>query len=147
VSRADIEDSLGLMPMDEKDIEDSEVIHTVMIKPSLSPKEDRKGDYELIRSILTDTMMKTSEALAGALTSANETKHPRAFEVVGGLSKTISGVGADLIALHKTMSEIRTKENIEKPETTEGEEPSVFDGKPSDLISFLEAQEAKKKST
>jgi len=144
MSISTLEESLELLPMEADDIEEATIIHAVPTLESVSPKEDRNTDYELIRAILTDTLTKTSNALTGALLSANETKHPRAFEVVGGLSKTIAGVGGDLISLHKTMSDIKTKESEGSRSVDEEGEPSVFDGDSSSLISILEEAETEK---
>jgi len=138
MSYEDIESSMDIMPMDEVS---AEIISTVTITPSISPAEDRIRDYELIRSVLGDAMNKGMQALDGSLLAANETKNPRAFEVAGMLTKTVSGVCADLMNLHKSMSDINIKEDLQEDDP---DDPSVFTGDAASLISILEDADEKK---
>jgi aspartyl-tRNA synthetase len=48
---------------------------------------DRDKDYEYVRGSLYDLIEKGQEAVNGALEIAQESGHPRAFEVAGNLIK------------------------------------------------------------
>ena len=65
-----------------------------------STDKDVDNDYQHVRSSLQLLGMKGQEALDGALEVATESEHPRAYEVVGGLIKTLS----------KQVKEIKHKE-------------------------------------
>ena len=61
--------------------------------------KDVKKDYEYSRGQLYDVIEKGQEALAGILDVANNTDHPRAFEVAGQLVKSVSDATEKLLSL------------------------------------------------
>ena len=78
-------------------------------KPKLKKKEreididkDVKKDYEYSRGQLYDVIEKGQEALAGIIDVANNTDHPRAFEVAGQLVKSVSAVSYTHLRAHET---------------------------------------------
>ena len=75
-----------------------------------STDKDVDNDYQHVRSSLQLLGMKGQEALDGALEVATESEHPRAYEVVGGLIKTLSDNNARIMDLHKQVKEIKHKE-------------------------------------
>ena len=67
---------------------------------------DIKKDYEYSRGQLYDIIEKGQEALSGILDVANNTDHPRAFEVAGQLVKSVSDATEKLIALQQKMQDL-----------------------------------------
>ena len=69
-------------------------------------EKDIKKDYDYTRGQLYDVIEKGQEALSGALDVANNTDHPRAYEVAGQLVKSVSDAAEKLIDLQKKMQDI-----------------------------------------
>jgi hypothetical protein len=68
--------------------------------------KDIKKDYDYSRGQLYDVIEKGQEALAGILDVANNTDHPRAYEVAGQLVKSVSDATEKLIALQQKMQDL-----------------------------------------
>ena len=68
--------------------------------------KDIKKDYDYSRGQLYDIIEKGQEALSGILDVANNTDHPRAYEVAGQLIKSVSDATEKLIALQQKMQDL-----------------------------------------
>lgn len=68
--------------------------------------KDVQKDYDYTRGQLYDVIEKGQEALSGALDVANNTDHPRAYEVAGQLVKSVSDAAEKLIDLQKKMQDL-----------------------------------------
>ena len=78
--------------------------------PATNREEDIDSDYEYTRDNLKSLIDKGTEALDGILELAKESDHPRAYEVVGQIIKTVSDTNNDLIELQKKMKDLTEKE-------------------------------------
>lgn len=104
--------SLGLSPIEGEIVE---------IKKSTPPavkqdKDTKEEDYDYARTNFYNVIEKGTQALEDMLDVAKASEHPRAYEVVSTLMKTLVDANKDLV----TMSEKKKKE----------EEPKTEDGKP-----------------
>ncbi len=106
-----IDDSLSKV-FDVEPIVNSEVIAKdgKVIKPSDSKIED---DYEVSRNNLRVILQQGQEALNKALEVAQQSEHPRAFEVVGNLMKQLADINQQLLDLHQQ------KQKLDEPSKTE----------------------------
>lgn len=77
----------------------------VDIKPADVPNDPQK-DYEYSRAQLYRLVEKGHEAVEGILEIAQESGHPRAFEVAGQLIKSVGDVTDKLIDLQKKMRDL-----------------------------------------
>ena len=68
---------------------------------------DVKKDYDYTRGQLYDVIEKGQEALSGILDVANNTDHPRAYEVAGQLVKSVSDAAEKLVALQQKMQDLQ----------------------------------------
>ena len=68
--------------------------------------KDVKKDYDYSRGQLYDVIEKGQEALSGILDVANNTDHPRAYEVAGQLVKSVSDATEKLMALQQKMQDL-----------------------------------------
>lgn len=68
--------------------------------------KDVQKDYDFVRGELYNVIEKGQEALSGALDVANNTDHPRAYEVTGQLVKSVSDAAEKLIDLQKKIQDI-----------------------------------------
>lgn len=98
-------------------IEDALNVETEIVpasKPTPKKKPERvididhdvKKDYDYTRGQLYDVIEKGQEALSGILDVANNTDHPRAYEVAGQLVKSVSDAAEKLIELQKKMQDL-----------------------------------------
>ena len=67
---------------------------------------DQQKDYEYSRAQLYRLVEKGQEAVDGILEIAQESGHPRAFEVAGQLIKSVADTADKLIDLQKKMKDI-----------------------------------------
>ena len=79
-------------------------------KPALKKREgekdDRTEDYEYTRGELYTLISKGQEAVQGALEVAQESGHPRAYEVAVAAMKHVADMTEKLQDLHKKMKDI-----------------------------------------
>ena len=65
------------------------------------------NDFEYSRRIYHDILAKGSEAMDEMMGVARATEHPRAFEVLSGMMKTLADVNGNLLDLHKKKKELQ----------------------------------------
>lgn len=63
--------------------------------------ETAKNDFELARQNYHELIIKGQDALDEMIEVARASEHPRAFEVLSTLLKSIADVNGDLLALHR----------------------------------------------
>ena len=71
-----------------------------------SHQDDRKKDYEYTRGELYSLIEQGQEAVQGELEVAQESGHPRAYEVAVAAMKHVSEMTEKLQALHKNMKDL-----------------------------------------
>lgn len=94
-----ISDALNLTPLQE-------------LLPSAPKKQlPAVSDFEYARGNMISILEKGQEALDGVLDVAQQSQHPRAFEVVAGLIKTLADANKDLLELQKKQKEIMVSDD------------------------------------
>ena len=83
-------------------------ISPVVVEENSGPHIEK--DYEFTRDNLRELVEKGNDALDGILELAKESEHPRAYEVVGQLIKTIADANRDIIDLQKSMKQLTKKD-------------------------------------
>jgi hypothetical protein len=68
------------------------------------------NDFEYARQTYHDILAKGSSALDDMMEVARATEHPRAFEVLSTMMKTLADVNGNLLDLHKKKKDIRKKD-------------------------------------
>lgn len=79
------------------------------IKKITSDTNDHEKDYEYTRGNLYSLIEKGQEAIDGILELAQESEHPRAYEVAGQLIKSVGDVTDKLLDLQKKMKDLEEK--------------------------------------
>ena len=69
-------------------------------------EDDRQKDYEYTRGELYSLIDQGQEAVRGALEVAQESGHPRAYEVAVAAMKHVADMTEKLQALHKNMKDL-----------------------------------------
>ena len=99
----------------------------------LSDNKDLQNDYEYSRGQLYNLVEKGQEAINGILDVAQNSDHPRAYEVAGNLIKNVADITDKLVDLQGKMKDI----NQEKKKTTNNVTNAMFVGSTSELQKML----------
>lgn len=97
------------------------------------------NDYEFSRGVYYDLITKGQEALDRMVDVADETAHPRSYEVLSGMIKHISDVNDRLMMLHKTRKEIK-KVDAPTPQQIEDGRPTAVIMTATELQRMIQAQ-------
>ena len=95
----------------EENMEEMLNINVDVVKPDKpsgpkTGKDDQQKDYEYTRGELYSLIDQGQEAVRGALEVAQESGHPRAYEVAVAAMKHVSEMTEKLQALHKNMKDL-----------------------------------------
>jgi hypothetical protein len=86
---------------------ETKIVSTDPIKAEeIKLSNDPQKDYEYTRGNLYNLMEKGQEAINGILEIAQESGHPRAYEVAGQLIKSVGDVSDKLLDLQKKMKDL-----------------------------------------
>ena len=96
--------------------------------------KDIKKDYDYSRGQLYDVIEKGQEALSGILDVANNTDHPRAYEVAGQLVKSVSDATEKLMALQQKMQDLEEGPKSKQKVTNNN---ALFVGSTAELAKML----------
>ena len=106
---------------------------SVSVVPNSSTQEkDIDTDYNYVRNNLYGIIDQGIPALDGLIELAKASEHPRAYEVVSQLSKTLVDANKDLLTIQKQVKELKTVK--EKDEVTNN---NLFVGSTSDLLKMI----------
>ena len=103
---------------------------------------DREKDYQYQRAQLYDIVDKMQETLSDAMDTAQQSQHPRAYEVVFNGAKNAADVVDKLGQLHKAQKDLEIEEvKVQQHNTTTN---NVFmSGSTADLMKMLKEQQNK----
>ena len=97
-------------------------------------EDDQREDYKYSRSQLYNLISKGQEALDGALEVAQESGHPRAYEVAVNAMKQVADTTDKLIDLQKKMNDLNAPTKKAGPTTVNN---TMFVGTNADLQKML----------
>lgn len=101
--------SLGLEPLND-------VVEGKVVQRTVVPTDDKMNkDYEYARSNFYNVIESGTEALEQMLDVAKASEHPRAYEVVSTIMKTLVDANKDLVAMSTKKVESEEKANSESP--------------------------------
>jgi hypothetical protein len=99
------------------------------------PKEiNTESDYELVRSNLKELIDTGTDAIYELLTLAKATEHPRAYEVLATLMKTIGDQNKDLMDIEL---KVKGSSKEESTQTATNINNAIFVGSTKDLRQLL----------
>jgi hypothetical protein len=129
-----IASSLGLAPLQkDRPLEEAE---TELVP--LTNAEQIQDDFELARSNMVSILAKGNEALDGIIDVAQMSQHPRSYEVVATLIKTMADTNKDLLELSKKKKDLIKQDLAAAPKTLN---QNLFVGSTSELQQFLKKQQ------
>ncbi len=130
----------------EEEVVDITPVETAPIA-KVERKSDREKDYEYSRGQLYNVIEKMQETLNGAMDVAQESDHPRAFEVAFNGAKHLADVVDKLQGLHKIQKDLDERSGeISSSSVNNGTVNNVYmTGTTADMLKMLkEAQEEDK---
>ncbi len=104
-------------------------------------EDNVSSDFEYARGNLIAAIEKGQEALSGMLDVASQSQHPRAYEVVATLLKTVSDANKDLLELQKRKKDL-TGEMPMGPTTVNN---NLFVGSTAELQQLIKKQNEQSK--
>ncbi|QPB08247.1 terminase small subunit [Synechococcus phage S-H9-1] len=104
-------------------------------------KDDRTKDYEYTRGELYSLIDQGQEAVRGALEVAQESGHPRAYEVAVAAMKHVADMTEKLQDLHKKMKDL----DEEKKGPTKVTNNAMFVGSTAELQKMLKQMNGNKR--
>ena len=116
-----IAETLDLTPVEPKEI--------VEVKPA---DDKLENDFQYARENLYNIIERGTDALNGIVDLANQSQHPRSFEVVADLVRTLSGANKDLLDIQKKMKDMDPEKHGPKKV-----ENNLFIGSTKDLTDLL----------
>lgn len=122
-----ISDALNMAPL-SNDIKNLQAI---------SHDDSAKNDFEFARSNLYEVITNGQEALIKLSQIADASQHPRAFEVMSTLMKTLVDANKDLMTLQKNIRELKDSDvpNNEKGKTINN---NLFVGSTAELQKIIQ---------
>lgn len=121
-----IADALDLTPVSE-----DEVISTKAAKPA-PPIKSTEQDLEYARGNYLELIEKGRESLEDLMEIARQSQHPRAFEVIATLIKTITDTNDRVVDLQK-----KAKDILSEPESKKITNNNLFVGSTTELTKIL----------
>ena len=115
---------------------DSELIEVPLERKKVEVPTDVQDDYKYARNNLYDVIDKGNEALDYLLELAKASEHPRAFEVVGQITKTLVDANNNLLDLQKKIKDLSKDED--KPQNVTN---ALFVGSTVELQKLLKGQD------
>ena len=100
-------------------------------QPEVNP--EMENDFKYARENLYNIIERGSDALNGIVDLAQQSQHPRSFEVVADLVRTLSTANKDLLDLQKKMKDLQPEEKKNQKVTN-----NLFVGTTKDLTDLLE---------
>jgi hypothetical protein len=89
-------------------------------------------DFATARNNLHKIIHQGNDALEEALLVAKTSEHPRAFEVVGGLIKTLVDANKDLLDIQKKLKDLKKSDDPKAPQSVNAEN-AIFVGSAAEL--------------
>jgi len=118
-----LEDNMDILPTKKKTVEDTDIIH------------DTETDVEFVRDNLKNLISKSSEALDHLSIIAQETEHPRAFEVLSNMIKQTGDLTTELLDVQKKRKDITQEKSSSESNTTTNN--AIFVGSTKELQQML----------
>jgi len=98
---------------------------------------DIDGDFAVARNNLHQIIHKGNDALEEALLVAKTSEHPRAFEVVGQLIKTLVDANKDLLDIQKKLKDLKKTDDPKESNAPVQAQNAIFVGNAAELQQLI----------
>lgn len=100
--------------------------------------DDITKDYTYARENMYEVIERGTEALDHLLELAKASEHPRAFEVVSTLAKTIVDANKDLLEVQSKLKKLKEEEKSDSPQNVTN---ALFVGSTADLQKLIKGSD------
>ena len=118
-----LEENMDILPAKKKDVSNEDIVH------------DTETDVEFVRETLKDLVNKSSEALDHLSIIAQETEHPRAYEVLSNMIKQTGDLTTELLDVQKKRKDITQEKSSANNQSTTNN--AIFVGSTKELQQML----------
>jgi hypothetical protein len=118
-----ISDALNLTPLNQE-----------LLPAEKSINIDNDSDFELARHNIRAILDKGNDALDELISVASQSQHPRAYEVLSTMIKTLADTNKDLLTIAKTKKELDGDTQTQQTKTINN---NLFVGSTSELQKLL----------
>jgi len=118
-----LEENMDILPAKKKDVSNEDIVH------------DTETDVEFVRDTLKDLVNKSSEALDHLSIIAQETEHPRAYEVLSNMIKQTGDLTTELLDVQKKRKDITQEKSSANNQSTTNN--AIFVGSTKELQQML----------
>ena len=115
---------------------DEESKRQIVIPKSEDRNKEIRKDYEYARSNLYGIIETSSNALDQLVELAKASEHPRAFEVVSQLTKTLVDANKDLLEIQKKVKALQDEEKQPREENNVTNN-NLYVGSTADLLKMM----------
>jgi len=98
-------------------------------------QNDVEKDYTSVRKNLRGLIDRGFEAVDGIMKVAEESEHPRAYEVAAQMLKTVADANKDLLEMHKKVKELEAAEGPSS--VTNNQTNAIYVGSSSELLDII----------
>ena len=129
-----LDDALGLNPMAQFDDHKSNLPAVIQ-----TDSEQLEEDVEQVRDNLTNAIELSQTAVQDMLSIAQQSQHPKAYEVLNAMIKTYADISMGLVDLQAKKAKLVSK----KPEESQTINNNLFVGSTAELQQMLENMKSK----
>ena len=104
-----------------------------ILKPD-TKNDDIESDYKYARENLYNAIERGSDALEELVELAKQSQSPRAFEIVGQMTKTLTDSNKDLLEIQKKVKDLKREEKSKGPNNVTN---ALFVGNTAELQKML----------
>ena len=108
--------------------------------PEVEVNENVDADFATARNNLHKIIHQGNDALEEALLVAKTSEHPRAFEVVGGLIKTMVDANKDLLDIQKKLKDLKKNDDAAPATSNVKAENAIFVGSAAELQALVNSR-------
>ena len=130
-----LDDTFGIQPEQPEEVKPVKVEKNPLIISNKS--EDSEKDYIHVRSELYNLVDKMQEALDGALEVAQESDHPRSFEVFFQGAKHTADVVDKLMDLQSKMKKLEDDQDVKLQQTNNTQNNIYMQGTTEDIMRLI----------
>lgn len=116
---------------------ETKLVETLPATQQTPVSPDIKEDFNTARNNIHEVISKGTVALDYLLELAKASEHPRAFEVVGQLTKTLVDANKDLLDIQKKFKDL----SEEKKDSPQSVTNALFVGSTADLQKLIKGQD------
>jgi len=114
---------------------EKKIVTDIVPMPEEESDQDLESDFNFARSNIKHLLMKGDIAIDSLLRVADESEHPRAYEVAANFIKTVADLNKDLLDIRKKKNDLLGKTAVEN--NTTKIDKAVFVGSTTDLIKMI----------